>query len=732
KKLIVAETEDLATSELAENFDEINERFHPDGEEQKSLKITWGSGPTPLAASDYWIAETDTSPVPADRYKTFNFYIKNSLSSLWGTYEISLLDSRERGYRFNYTPGDSSWKKISLSLETGIITDETGSQLTTASIDSTMGELTKFRIRGAGTTAGTVYIDEIHFSDPTFSIEGNIELITDYSYPHTILETEKGFPILTDFSLSNQLRYNGGTVLSTVSERIHSLQNSTSLSIELLLLSISTNMKINWNQTSTELSGNHTLLFPSDFTYGYMGESYSRSGSQESSAMARDNLIRFTLPSLGFVNLTTTADGRDETLIQSWLAETQWTIASLFTVGGTLNFEMNSRWDKRDSGNYFSNWINDYSLMTPVSEDINNRSVKSSLDLALETESVGFTLSPYLSFNTEATSPGEQTNRGGFLFTLPIQIKGKNDSQWIITPTYKRTFLSSNTKESTDSFYGGFINLFHDLDLWLPLTTFIPVYELFALKTTERFETRTGSFNKASYSPDLGLEFSRKFGSNLYDLFLPYNFSAHFIRNFGKIDDSLFNENRFEFVFRQTAVNLFGNFGVYHKSDLYNTDEFSSVIQFNLSVEDDNIPKPSELIYQNYLSFYGNNNGMLILENRLEADFENTRISDILDFKFLWQRPVRENFDLQFLNDIIQKAHYWSHEESLQLKLDYPWEVSDLLEAPSINIMVKHLSRINVPGLGVLKGWLSLGFFYGEQALLRTGFETGLELEISF
>ena len=727
-KLNVTETTDQANS-LSSAFPEITDLFHPAGEEQNVLKVEWGQ-PTPINLTDYWLITTHTSPVPVDSYKTFSFYIKSS--TILETYTISLTNSSNKGYQFNYTPTVTSWKKLNISLETGEVTDDSGNSIPSINFDIITDPLTRFSIRKASSeTSGTIYIDELHFTDPTFSLDGTVELITDYKYIDDIVTTANGFPIFSDFSIYNQFMYSGGTVLSTVSEGISTIQNSTSISFELILFALTGNFKVNWNPSQTDLSGGHSIKFPADFPYGYIYDSYSRTGSGSSVSMTRDNNIRLNIPNAGNLEFSASSNGNSNLLIQSWKSETQWEIASLFSIGALISFEQNSIWDNRDLDNYFMNWIDDYRLIAPVTESINSRGVKTSINLALRTMPVGFTLNPYLSFENEINPLSEQINRGGFTMTIPIKLFSESGNEWSIIPSYGRSFIQKSDKPLSDSFADGFNNLASDLNSWIPLTSFIPFHEIFGTSPVSVFESVTDGFNEASYSPDFGISVSRKFGSNIYDLFIPYNFNTNFIRTFGKKDDTVFDKNRIEFSFRQTAVNLFGNFGVYPFFGFYNTEEISGSMQFNLEATDNNIPQPQELIYQNYLSFSGRNNTIIIFENKFETYFIDTYISDTLDLKFIWQRPMREKFAINFLNDLINKEHYWSHEENIGFKLLYPWETNDKFSYASINIYLEHMSKLNVPDLGVLRLWLNLGF-YSDPELFRAGFETGLELEVSF
>ncbi len=727
-KLNISEIGNTEAYNLATKYPDVRDIFHPDGEDQKAVRVEWGS-PTPILTSDYWEMETHTSPVSPDSYENVNFYVKND--STGGNYVITLSDSSGDGYSFSYTPGSTDWEKKTLSLTDGSVTDDEGNIISTATIDPAIGKLTRFHIKGTGTTSGEMYLDELYFSEPTFSMDGNVELVTEYSYPGDIWTTSGGFPILANFSVENQFRYNGSSVISTASEGINSIQNSTSLSIELAMLSISGNMKVDWDQTQTIFSGSHELKFPADFPYGYISDSYSRYGSGSTATMTRESKLRFNIPNTGNLEFSVKSEGIDESFLQSWHGETKWSVASIFNIDASLMFDQNSAWDNRDNNNYFSNWINDYSMIIPETDSVITRSVKSTIAIELLTKPVGFTLTPDLSFENNNIPFSEQINRGGFIMTIPVVLFDGTKNKLTITPSYSRSFIQKTSVGASNSFSNGFNNLFSDLNKWLPLTSFIPFYELFATSTVSKFYEKTLLFNEAEYTPDFGLSISRKFGSKLYDLFLPYNFTVHFIRLFEKLGDSYSNSNTFEFSFKQTAINLFGSFGVYGKSELYTTDEFSSSLQFNLSVDGGNIPVPKELIYQNYISFYGKKNGVLSIENKFETDFTNTNISDTLDFKFQFQMPMRKKFRLKFLNSLIKKEHFWSHEENLGINFQYPWESNDEIDNTIITINVKHLSKLNVPGLGALKGWIKLGFIE-EYELFIAGFEAGIELEVSF
>ncbi|MBN2658313.1 MAG: hypothetical protein JXR86_14730 [Spirochaetales bacterium] len=718
---------DSTVAALSTSFSEINEIFHAAGEEQKALRIKWELSD---AAQDGWTAETHTLSVSPDSYSTFSFYIQSAYTP--GIYNIELTDSRNRGYHFSYTITSSDWEKINLSLESGIVTLSDGTQITAAAIDADRGELNRFSIESKSlpSDTGTIYLDELHYSDPSFSLAGTIELLTDYTRAGPLLQSSGGFPFFADFSISNEFTYYGGTVLSDAAEPYSSMRNYTSIGITMLLLEIQANGEVNYGESGTRLSGSHSLLFPSGFPYAQFSDSYSRSGTNDSSAMTRANNFKLSFPGYGNLFISTAADGNEDKLVQNWSAETDWNLFDKLMIRLKSRLEQTEDWDFRNKGNYFSNWINDYSLIAPYDENVSNRNFNVSFKIALETVPLGFIFDPALSFDLDENSGGRQTDYGTFGFSIPVTLVSSDERTWVITPSYSRDFMERRDSVDSGSFRQGFKNLFEDLSNWMPLTSFIPFYELFADDQVNLFEEKTSSLNSAAYTPGFAINFATESGSGIKDLFIPNSFEASATRTFTKKDDGFSSINKFNFQLKQSAINLFGRFGVYETFSFYDSEDITSSLQFLMEGENGDFPVPKELVYQHYLAFYGAENRTLILENRFSSDFAEAVLSDTLDLNFLWRRETREKFSLDFLNRLIKNEHYWSHEERVQLDIILPGEDNDD-GLTSLNIFLKHISTAHVPGLGALKGWLTLGFYKDEERF-RTGFEAGIEMEISF
>ena len=413
---------DANVSSLADKFPDVDQLFHSSEDEQKAVKFKWD---LTTGTGVEWRAQTYTESIAPDSYSSFSFYIKNQ--STGGKYDISLTDSQNKGYHFTYEPDSTEWQQLILSLEDGSVTNSDGTELATALIDSGIGELNQFSISSKDPDSGTLYLDELHYKDPSFSLDGTVELITNYTYHDVIAATPKGIPLLSDFAISNRFKYNGSTLLSEASNSSNALENITSLDITMLLIDLKTNMKINYSNGVTDISGSHSITFPSDFTYGYISDRYSRSGSGEDSSMTRENEITFRVPDKGNLTISAGSDGNGSVLVQNWELDTKWTLWENLNLNLNGLMEQNGGWDGQDRGNYFSNWIYDYALLAPLEEKVEVRSFIGSLSIDLPTEPVGFAFSPWISYSLKEYPETSQTNKCGGEISLPLSFISRND-----------------------------------------------------------------------------------------------------------------------------------------------------------------------------------------------------------------------------------------------------------------------------------------------------------------
>lgn len=716
--LLVQETNDQISQDLLSTYNEIEELFVDSESEQKALKVQWDfSSSVDSSDGDAWIIESYSSPISNDNYKDFSFYIYSDSSALAGTYEISITDSRDQGYSYVYSPTETGWQKLSFSLENGAVSLNVGEIIGNCTIDIDLGALTKFSIKGSDSPSGTLYVDELHYSDPSFSLSGRVDAKLSYNLPGTIFETKSGFSLLSDLKLNNQFSLLGGSVLSDQAQPFFSWENSSSLSLTLTALALEGNLKLEGNQEEISTSASHKIQFPKDFDYGSLQDRYSRSGSEENSSVSRSSNIEVRIPQIGSTTIKSNANGNGSNLVQNWQVESLWNFGQWSKLQLTGSLDQVSQWDQSDEDNYFSNWIQDYSLLLPSTDNVYNRSFDSALQWKFTPLFGEISLEPSLGFKLTDSPTQEFVTMGGGSLSAVFNIQIGEDSQWKISPKYSRSFSQQFDTTEEGSFAFGFTSLWENLNQWMPIYTSIPFYELFSSTSPSVFQNKVSYWDNADYSPEFSIDFSRKFGSEFYDLFLPYNIKTQFTRSFEKNDDSFSDNSTITLTFKQSAVNLFGRFGVRETFSFYDSEDISSSIQITIS---DDITA----VHQLYLAFYGQNNSIFQFENRAETDFNQLVINDSLNFKFIWQRETKDTFAIDFINDFIQKEHFWSHEESLKVEFE---KTEDF----SININGKHLSKLNIPDLGSLKAWLTLGF-YKERELLRAGFESGLELTLSF
>ena len=95
-------------SQLTDSFSEVDTIFHPEDEDQKILRISWGS-PDDLSVGDTITGTSWFNGVPTGDYGEFSLYIRNYQTA--GSGEIQLTDSEGKGIYLEFEPGSNRWEK---------------------------------------------------------------------------------------------------------------------------------------------------------------------------------------------------------------------------------------------------------------------------------------------------------------------------------------------------------------------------------------------------------------------------------------------------------------------------------------------------------------------------------------------------------------------------------------------------------------------------------------------
>jgi len=152
---------------LTQAFPEVLGDFHPGDESQKVLEISWGN---PVPVANEWTVTGYTTPLPLEEYGNLEFYYRlpSVVPSAGGTVSVEITGSDGNGLVVTL-PAETraEWAKVSVDLNGNTLTVN-GAALpgSTVGRTSTSGSLSKVVIRGSGTTAGTMYLDDVRFYRP--------------------------------------------------------------------------------------------------------------------------------------------------------------------------------------------------------------------------------------------------------------------------------------------------------------------------------------------------------------------------------------------------------------------------------------------------------------------------------------------------------------------------------------------------------------------------------------
>jgi hypothetical protein len=469
----------------------------------------------------------------------------------------------------------------------------------------------------------------------------------------------------------------------------------------------------------------------------------------------RENTLILKAPPVAQLDLRSQAGSLEQTLSQSWGADLRITPAplvlqnSLSISGAVDEFILGS------SG-YFSNWIYGYALLFPYqmlsgwdsakwppATELERRA-DLNLDWSLNTIPVGLQLIWRHGFHSyDFVAAGRMLQSSADMeLSVPFRRLDKGVSLFSITPGYRRHLDVVDPESGAGDYAGDFSGSFQTIYSQQYLWGQFPFAELYSPNAERLFLDLSAGLDKADYSAEAYVRLSRRFSSRIRDLFLPSFFELSVKKQFVKDEDLSDLYNSYSLTARSTALNLFGDFGAYPVFSFYRTDEFSTSLSLNADV-DELTGGPSlrglEMNLGHFFSFESQNDQQLTFENRLNLRQDREEIGteilwgDTVKFLYLWSRYPETGVRLPLLPEKIGRQGYWSHQESLELKLNGPGAESSY---HPFNLIVSHESTALLPDYGQISAEISAGFDVEKtdsgERYWRLGLRGGIGLQIEF
>jgi hypothetical protein len=637
---VVAEAE----GGLAKLFPKLMESLHSDGQTQKALSITAGTGGD-LALVRY------VEPPPFADLRRFSFFarLENAAPASAASLVISVDEGSEVAAKTEIRvtlPASAltpTWRRFVVSYGHGDSTvrvqaEEDGSLLALGAGASSAAELgladaRRIRIALTGASPGEVYqVDEILLEESAGEADLLLKATANYDYPG------KGL-VLGGYQLLGGLKLAGDLSASLSTSPYASGGASTSARIGPFDLAL--RARAGAADSLLSLRGGHELLFPAADSPITIRDSFDTDGS--SGAFGRKDGLSIQAGWLGSLDLGQEASWTAPVGADPGVLDQVWT-AKLAAAGGILGLEAKAASRALPKafpgleGDYFSRWKAAWLFFLPAyEEDFSRRELSLTATAGLGN---GFELLRLGLSSLGEPLAGATRRSTTTLLRLKLPLRfGKSLS---LEPYYQRgwTEVESQTGLGAGLFDFGRRLLVDTVGL-SPLWEGRPLDELFSSAAFAGFSdfALASTSSSATYAPEFGLALTREFGSSWLDLLLPAGLSVSLKRQMTKDLDSLSDRGIIQVLAKYRALNLFGLLGAYPLLKLYETDEFSANYQATIT-EVAGEPRPRyTLILQHLASFYAKDTrDSLTADNRLSATREpsGSSWSDSLNLALSW------------------------------------------------------------------------------------------------
>jgi len=745
------------STELVDAFSRVDEVFHPLGERQEVLEVAWTNAPAAIA--DRTIRGLTGGASGGVDYRKINLYyrlpqIANLPAPPDDRIEFALLDSAGRGVRWGFTAQtQDAWALIEVDLDADrVLLNGAEPAGAFVSADAGRGSLSRLEIVLPDNSDGTVYLDELHLTEPRSEVGGAFALDAELLLPGTLMSVGE-HPLIHDLRLKEAIdfRSEGFAPLYGEPAQVTGFSSYSEADVGISVTDLSVDLLVAGGaERSPDLSGGHRLLMPNvPFPLSFK-DAYSVRETAAGRSLYRANTLRLSIPAAGEVSLESEADSGGGLLNQSWDLDLRATNLAPVLPGASLSLRASRDGYTPAEEGYFTSWIRDYRLLAPRDEgEPLERKTGLDLSVGVDTRPLGFDLgvgTDSRSFDF-LTSPETRSQENSLEAEIAFPWSpGSEDGKrrLTLTPGYRREVRVTDTESGAGDFAVDGAVCFDRLRDQDYFFSQVPFVELYSGRTEERFLAAAGNLEEAAYLCESTLALSRPFSSRLRDLWLPSYLKLSVGRELelaGAADEDI---NTYSLDLRANALNLFGEYGAYPLFDFYRTDSYSAGLGLEARV-DHEVWRPGQtaglreaaFLLEHFLNLEGASGASFTLDNRFRAslaepaDNPHALYSNTLGLLYLWTRTPEKAVKLRFLKP--GSSPYWSHLESLEYEFKREEKV---LSYHPLNLIVRHESSLIFPDQGHLKAAFSLGLDRERQAgsnsLWRLGFRGGIEAQIAF
>jgi hypothetical protein len=244
---------------LEEAFPEVADTFHPYREVQKVLEVEWPAGAWQVRGYTH-------SATEGIDYRRVVYYYR--LPADPGELSFSLLDESGKGIHWSLPGGGASvsgaWSKVEVSLDDGkVYRNGTAVVGATVTADAGRGSLSLFTVGQTVASPGSLYLDEVHLTDPKSAVGAAARARLELALPGTLVSWG-GHPVLHDLTLrqEGEAGTRGFAALYGIPQADSSLSSRTELSVGISVVDLDADLQVAASGAEVSLAGGHRLALP--------------------------------------------------------------------------------------------------------------------------------------------------------------------------------------------------------------------------------------------------------------------------------------------------------------------------------------------------------------------------------------------------------------------------------------------------------------------------------------
>lgn len=597
---------------LSAAFPEVERIFHPRAEAQRVLEARWNG----LPAGGSWTARTYVAQSPAASYRTVVFYYRLSAETVGEpVLTVTVADAMDRGVAVTF-PVDvtGGWRRVQVDLESGAtFVDGEPVEATVSTTGDTAG-VASVRLSLSGSEAGLLYLDELHLADPAGMLGVGARGSARFVHDGAILRVGN-VAVLGNLDLRQELSYAGAGFAPGFADPFSasSVASVSTVAADLLAARIEADVDLLWTAGTIALRGGHTVTVPTGVDGLRLSDTYSHGRTVTS--FSRGNELSLRLLGVNGV-VSTEAVAREEVFRQGWSASVRRSFSETASASLSASAVHAAEGVPEQPAGYVDAWVQGYRYLSPWNrEGYVERRASADGRLSVGTRPLGLTFAPRAELAVSNRGPDRTQEDGGSVeLTVPIRLDGGAGGV-SVTPGYRREFAHRRSISGIGAFQED-LRLFADgLQDSRYLYATVPYAELFDSHTPRMFAEHSARRSTARYSPGASLELGRQVGSRIIDLIAPSALRVGLRRGLQREAGTLRDGLTTDLSLRSTALNLFGAFGAYSLTDVYETEEITHAAQLTVAatepLAEDGSPGTSgptrrvDAVVQQFLDFSG-------------------------------------------------------------------------------------------------------------------------------